>query len=61
VRQCGGSSSRRQERAVQRLNELRQKLGSPRTRYRLRSTVVEAVETILQEFGVGDWIMVEVM
>src|SRR5262249_49332101 len=50
----------RLERAVQRLNELRQKLGLPRTRYRLRHKVVEAVETILQQFDVGAWITVEV-
>src|SRR5262249_39564262 len=50
----------RLERAVQRLDALRQKLGSPRTRYRLRAKVVEAAEAILQEFGVGAWITVEV-
>ena len=51
----------RLERAVQRLDALRQKLGSPRTRYRLKAKVVEAVEAILQEFNVGAWITVEVM
>jgi transposase len=50
----------RLERAVQRLDALRQKLGSPRTRYRLKAKVVEAVEAILQEFDVGAWITVEV-
>jgi len=50
----------RLERAVERLNALRRKLGSPRTRYRLRAKVFEAVEAILQEFGVGAWITVEV-
>jgi transposase len=50
----------RLERAVQRLDVLRQKLGSPRTRYRLKAKVVEAVEAILQEFKVGAWITVEV-
>ena len=48
------------ERAVQRLDALRQKLGSPRTRYRLKAKVVEAAEAILQEFSVGAWITVEV-
>jgi transposase len=47
-------------RAVERLNELRQKLGSPRTRYRLKAKVVEAVEAILHESDVGAWITVEV-
>jgi transposase len=50
----------RLERAVQRLDALRQKLGSPRTRYRLKAKVVEAVEAILQECNVGAWITVEV-
>jgi transposase len=50
----------RLERAVERLGALRQKLSSPRTRYRLRANVVEAAEAILQEFNVGAWIAVEV-
>jgi transposase len=50
----------RLERAVERLNALRQRLGSPRTRYRLRAKVVESVEAILHEFNVGAWITVEV-
>lgn len=48
------------ERAVQRLDALRQKLGSPRTRYRLKAKVVQAVEAILSECDVGAWITVEV-
>jgi transposase len=48
------------ERAVERLNALRQKLGSPRTRYRLKAKVVEAAEAILQEFQVEAWITIEV-
>jgi transposase len=48
------------ERAVERLNALRRKLGSPRTRYRLRAKVVEAAEAILQESNVGAWITIEV-
>jgi len=50
----------RLERAVERLNALRQKLGSPRTRYRLKAKVVEAAEAILHEFNVGAWITIEV-
>jgi len=50
----------RLKRAVERLDELRQKLGSPRTRYRLKAKVLTAVEAILQESSVGAWITVEV-
>jgi transposase len=50
----------RLERAVERLNALRQKLGSPRTRYRLKAKVIEAAEAILQEFTVGAWVTIEV-
>jgi transposase len=50
----------RLERAVGRLNELRQKLASPRTRYRARAKVAEAVETILKECDVGAWMTVEI-
>ncbi len=50
----------RLERAVERLNALRQKLGSPRTRYRLKAKVVEAAEAILHELNVGAWITIEV-
>jgi transposase len=50
----------RLKRAVERLNDLRQKLGSPRTRYRLKAKVVAAVEAILHELNVGAWITVEV-
>ena len=50
----------RLERAVARLDELRGKLASPRTRYRERAHVSEAVETIVRECEVGDWLTVEV-
>lgn len=50
----------RLERAVKQLNELRQKLGSPRTRYRQKAKVVEAVEAILHEGNVAAWITVEI-
>ena len=47
-------------RAVARLDELREKLASPRTRYRQRAKVSEAVEVILRECDVEGWITVEV-
>jgi transposase len=50
----------RLERAVGRLEELRRKLASPRTRYRTKAKVAEAVETILRECDVAAWITVEV-
>jgi transposase len=46
------SRLKRLERALERLGELRQKLTSPRTRYRERAKVAEAVETILRECDV---------
>jgi transposase len=51
---------RRLERSLGRLAELRQKLASPRTRYRERAKVSEAVEAILREDDVADWITVAV-
>ena len=48
------------ERALSRLAELRQKLASPRTRYRQRATVSEAVEAVLRECEVEGWVTVEV-
>jgi transposase len=50
----------RLERTAERLNALRQKLSSPRTRYRLKAKVVEAAEAILQEYNVGAWVTIEV-
>jgi transposase len=50
----------RLERAVERLGALRQKLASPRTRYRVKAKVAEAAEAILQELDVGAWITIEV-
>jgi transposase len=50
----------RLKRAVERLDELRRKRASPRTRYRLRAKVVEAVDAILEEYKVAAWITVEV-
>ena len=48
------------ERATGRLAELRQKLASPRTRYRQRAKVAEAVETILRETETEGWIAVTI-
>jgi len=48
------------ERALSRLGALRQKLASPRTRYRQRATVSEAVEAVLRECEVEGWVTVEV-
>jgi transposase len=48
------------ERALGELAQLRQKLASPRTRYRQQAKVEEAVQTILQERGVGSWIVIEI-
>jgi transposase len=50
----------RLKRAVERLDALRRKLGSPRTRYRLRAKVIVAVERILDELNVRAWITTEV-
>ena len=48
------------ERAMNELAELRQKLSSPRTRYRQEAKVVEAVQEILRARGVEDWIITEI-
>ena len=48
------------ERATGRLAELRQKLALPRTRYRQRAKVAEAVETILRETETEGWIAVTI-
>ena len=48
------------ERAVGRLAELRQRLASPRTRYRERAKVAEAVEAILEETESATWIEVTI-
>jgi transposase len=48
-------------RAVARLDELRRKLASPRTRYRQRAKVSEAVEAILRDSEVEGWVTVEVV
>jgi transposase len=54
------SRHHRIERASGRLAELRLKLASPRTRYRERAKVAEAVEAILRDGGVEGWIEVTI-
>jgi transposase len=48
------------ERALSELAELRQKLSSPRTRYRREAKVAEAVQEILRARGVERWIVTEI-
>lgn len=50
----------RLQRATRELDELRQRLTSPRTRYRQRSKVTDAVEGILKSREVKDWITVAI-
>lgn len=52
--------SGRIERALKQLALLREKLRSPRTRYRQQAKVAAAVEEILHDAGVGRWIAVTV-
>ncbi len=52
---------RRLERAGKQLTELREKLASPRMRYRDRTQVIKAVETILAEYEVAEWLDVTVV
>ena len=52
--------SGRIERALKQLAALREKLRSPRTRYRQEAKVAEAVAEILQSCGAGAWIATEV-
>jgi transposase len=47
-------------RTTTRLSELRQKLASPRTRYRQRAKVEEAVAEILQELGTAKWVTITI-
>lgn len=54
------SRHHRIERASGRLAELREKLASPRTRYRERAKVAEAVEVLLQDDGVEGFIAVTI-
>ncbi len=52
---------RRLERAWKHLTELQEKLASPRTRHRDRTQVVKAVESILAECEVAEWLDVTVV
>jgi transposase len=56
------ASSRHQQikRAMAELAELRQKLSSPRTRYRQEAKVAEAVQEILEARGAEHWIVTEI-
>src|SRR3954471_18834447 len=54
------SRHHRIERASSRLAELRQKLASPRTRYRERAKVAEAVEVLLRDDGVEGLVAVTI-
>ncbi len=51
--------SGRIERALKELTALREKLHSPRTRYRAEAKVAQAVETILAEWQTTEWITTE--
>jgi len=48
------------QRATRELGELRKRLGSPRSRYRQRGKVADAVEEILKSREVKDWIAVAI-
>ena len=50
----------RLEKVLKGLDELRAKLALPRTRYRSRAKVVEAVEELLQNCDVTEWISVQI-
>jgi transposase len=52
--------SGRIERALRQLVALKEKLCSPRTRYRQEAKVAAAVATILEDCGAADWIVAEV-
>jgi hypothetical protein len=52
--------TRQLERTLKDFAELQQKLTSPRTRYRRRAKVTEAVEAILHAHGTTDWIELQI-
>jgi transposase len=58
--QDGHARHQQVERALVDLAEVRQKLSSPRTRYRQAAKVAEAVQEILEARGVGRWIVTEI-
>jgi transposase len=49
------------DRVLQRLGQLRQRLASPRTRYRQADKVRKAVEDVLRECDAEGWIQVEIL
>ena len=59
-RAIGWSGTTARSRPSARLDELRKKLASPRTRYRERAQVSGAVEVIVRECEVAGWVTVEV-
>jgi transposase len=56
----GLARATRLQRAARELDDLRERLASPRTRYRTRAKVAEAAEAILTSREVGDWITVAI-
>ena len=56
----GLARTHRIHRATRELDELRRRLNSPRTRYRRRSKVADAVQEILKSREVTDWITVAI-
>jgi len=48
------------DRAIRQLSELRERLLGPRTRFRQRDKVEQAVQEILSGCRVGDWLVVEI-
>ena len=52
--------ARRLQRAIRELTDLRQRLSGPRTRFRQREKVVVAVEGILDEHAVSDFLHVDI-
>lgn len=53
--------TRQLQRAIAELTSLRERLQGPRTRFRQRSKVAEAVEAILQDRGVQEFLRVEIL
>jgi transposase len=59
--ECDFDARQRQvARTMTRLSDLQQKLASPRTRYRQRAKVEEAVAEILQEWGTAKWFTIAI-
>lgn len=56
----GATRVRRLQRAIRELSDLRQRLSGPRTRFRQRNKVVEAVEAILDTHAASDFLSVNI-